>query len=114
MIYGSRFLARRTISFHYLVNNFLTQLTNWLFASQLTDMETCFKLIPATALKNINLSGKRFEIEPEITAQLLKAGYQIKEFPINYFRRGYKEGKKIKARDGLLAIKTLIKERLFR
>ncbi|MFA6994914.1 MAG: glycosyltransferase family 2 protein [Patescibacteria group bacterium] len=113
VIYGSRFLARPTISFHYLINKFLTTLTNLLFGSRLTDMETCFKLIPVTALKTIKLTGRRFEIEPEITAQLLKAGYNIKEFPIHYVRRGYKEGKKIKARDGLLAIKTLISEKLF-
>lgn len=114
VIYGSRFLNRPSFSFHYSINKFLTELTNWLFRARLTDMETCFKLIPATALNKIKLSGKRFEIEPEITAQLLKAGYQIKEFPINYNRRGYKEGKKIKARDGLLAIKTLFEERLFK
>jgi hypothetical protein len=75
-------------------------------------METCFKLIPKEALKKINLSGGRFEIEPEITAQLLKANYKIIELPIDYKRRSYQEGKKIKARDGLLAIKTLIMERI--
>ena len=112
--YGSRFLTNRPASFHYLVNSFLTHLTTCFFNSRLTDMETCFKLIPAKALKNINLNGGRFEIEPEITAQLLKAGYQIKELPINYARRGYQEGKKIKARDGLIAIMTLIKEKLSR
>lgn len=114
VIYGSRFLIRPKISFHYFINKFLTTLTNLLFGSRLTDMETCFKLIPAAALKTIKLKGRRFEIEPEITAQLLKAGYNIKEFPIHYARRGYKEGKKIKARDGLLAIKTLIREKLFK
>ncbi len=111
--YGSRFLNHKPLGFHYLVNLFLTALTNILFSSRLTDMETCFKLIPARALEEIRLTGGRFEIEPEITAQLLKAGYQIKELPISYARRGYNEGKKIKARDGLLAIKTLIKEKLF-
>lgn len=113
VIYGSRFLTQPIISFHYLINKFLTTLTNLLFGSRLTDMETCFKLIPAAALKTIKLKGRRFEIEPEITAQLLKAGYNIKEFPIHYARRSYKDGKKIKARDGLLAIKTLIIEKLF-
>lgn len=112
--YGSRFLINKPASFHYLVNSFLTNFTNHLFNSRLTDMETCFKLIPAKALKDINLNGGRFEIEPEITAQLLKAGYRIKELPISYARRGYQEGKKIKARDGLIAIKTLIKEKLLR
>lgn len=114
VVYGSRFLNRPSLSFHYLVNLFLTKLTNILFRSRLTDMETCFKLIPTIALKKIRLNGQRFEIEPEITAQLLKAGYQIREFPIHYRRRGYHEGKKIKARDGLLAIKTLLKERLIK
>ncbi len=111
-LYGSRFLRSPRLTWHYLINSFLTKLTNWLFHGRLTDMETCFKLIPAAALVNINLRGGRFEIEPEITAQLLKNGYQISERPINYKRRGYKEGKKIKARDGLLAIKTLLHEKI--
>jgi len=110
-IFGSRFLKNRPFSFHYLVNYFLTGLTNILFKSHLTDMETCFKLIPTEALTQIKLSGRRFEIEPEITAQLLKNGYKICELPINYKRRSYQEGKKIKARDGLLAILTLFREK---
>lgn len=112
VIYGSRFKNVKKISFHYLVNLFLTQLTNLFFGSRLTDMETCFKLIPRSALKKIQLSGKRFEIEPEITARLLKSGYIIKELPISYKRRNYKEGKKITAKDGWLAVKTLIEERI--
>lgn len=111
VIYGSRFIMNKGISFHYLVNYFLSALTNILFNCHLTDMETCFKLLPRECLNKIKLSGRRFEIEPEITAQLLKAGYKIRELPISYKRRGYKEGKKIKARDGLLAIKTLVQER---
>jgi len=113
-IYGSRFLNHKPFSFHYFVNRALTTLTNILFRSKLTDMETCFKLIPSSALKKIQLSGKRFEIEPEITAQLLKRGYKIKELPINYDRRGYHEGKKITPKDGVLAVITLIKEKLKR
>ncbi len=112
--YGSRFLNKKPLVFHYFVNKFLTGFTNFLFKSHLTDMETCFKLIPSAALPKLNLSGGRFEIEPEITAQLLKNGYKIKELPISYFRRGYREGKKIKAKDGILALKTLIRERFFR
>jgi len=111
-IYGSRFKGRFNFSFHYLVNLFLTLLTNLLFRSHLTDMETCFKLIPSDALEKIKLSGQRFEIEPEITAQLLKRGYGIIEFPISYKRRGYIDGKKISAKDGLLALKTLFLERI--
>ncbi len=110
-IYGSRFLLNKNLSFHYLVNGFLTALTNILFGSHLSDMETCFKLIPKECLKMLKLSGRRFEIEPEITAQLLKAGCKIIEFPISYRRRGYRDGKKIKARDGLLAIRTLFQEK---
>ncbi len=111
-IYGSRFKNAHKLSFHSLVNKFLTFLTNILFKTNLTDMETCFKLIPSAALKDISLSGQRFEIEPEITARLIKSGYTITEFPINYKRRSYKEGKKITAKDGFLAIKTLFKERI--
>lgn len=111
VIYGSRFKNNHPFSFHYFVNGFLTLLTNILFGSRLTDMETCFKLVPAVALKQIKLSGQRFEIEPEITARLLKAGYQITEFPISYTRRTYLEGKKISARDGWLALKTLFLEK---
>ncbi|MEI6529404.1 MAG: glycosyltransferase family 2 protein [Candidatus Falkowbacteria bacterium] len=111
VIYGSRFILNKKISFHYLINFFLTSLTNILFGSQLTDMETCFKLMPSACLNKIKLSGRRFEIEPEITAQLLKANYKIIEVPINYQRRSYQDGKKIKARDGLLAIRTLIEEK---
>lgn len=110
-IYGSRFLNNKNLSFHYIINRFLTLLTNLLFGSYLTDMETCFKLIPKEALDKINLSGRRFEIEPEITAKLLKNNYDIVERPVNYQRRNYKQGKKIKARDGLLAIYTLVAER---
>jgi glycosyltransferase involved in cell wall biosynthesis len=109
--YGSRFLNRRPKTFHSFINWSLTFLTNILFNGHLSDMETCFKLIPISALEKINLKGRRFEIEPEITAQLLKNGFKIKEIAIGYNKRGYKEGKKIKARDGLLAIKTLIKEK---
>ncbi len=113
-IYGSRFHNNPPISFHYFVNHFLTSLTNLLFSSKLTDMETCFKLIPRSALEHIRLDGKRFEIEPEITARLLKHGYNIKELPISYNRRGYNEGKKITPKDGFLAVTTLLKEKLFR
>lgn len=111
-LYGSRFLNKPGLSFHKLINGLLTSLTNLLFGSKLTDMETCFKMIPAYALKEIKLSGERFEIEPIITAQLLKNGYEIKEIPISYNRRGYRDGKKISPRDGLYAIIALFKEKL--
>lgn len=111
VLYGSRFLEKSELSFHYIVNTFLTRLTNFLFSSKLTDMETCLKMIPSSALNEIKLSGKGFEIEPIITAQLLKNNYIIKEVPISYNRRSYKDGKKIKAKDGFIAVLTLFKER---
>lgn len=110
-LYGSRFLKKSQLSFHYIVNTFLTKLTNFLFSAKLTDMETCLKMIPSSALSEIKLSGEGFEIEPIITAQLLKNNYLIKEVPVSYNRRSYKDGKKIKAKDGLIAILTLFKER---
>jgi glycosyltransferase involved in cell wall biosynthesis len=113
-IYGSRFLENRPVSFHYLVNFFLTGLTNLLFRSRLTDMETCLKILPKSFLPLLKLRGRRFEIEPEITAQLLKNQYTILEVPISYHYRGYKEGKKIRAKDGLLAVGALLAEKLFR
>ncbi|HZJ41522.1 MAG TPA: glycosyltransferase family 2 protein [Patescibacteria group bacterium] len=113
-LYGSRFLLNKKLSFHYLVNTFLTRLTNLLFSTHLSDMETCFKLIPTKALNEVELKSDHFEIEPEITAQLIKNGYQIKEIQISYNRRGYSEGKKIKAKDGLMAIQKIISQRFNR
>jgi glycosyltransferase involved in cell wall biosynthesis len=113
-VFGSRFLEHRPKTFHYFINFILTSFFNILFGTHLTDMETCFKLIPSSSLEKINLSGRRFEIEPELTSQILKAGYKIKEIPISYQRRGYKDGKKINWRDGVLAIITIIKERYTR
>lgn len=111
-IYGSRFLNKRNFSLHYFVNKSLTLLTNILFGSRLSDMETCYKLIPRKIIEIIELKSCGFEIEPEITAQIIKKGFSIIETPISYKRRNYKEGKKIKAKDGLLAIKMLIKQKL--
>lgn len=110
--FGSRFKNNKSFTFHYLVNRFLTELTNLLFKVRLTDMETCFKMLPSSALPKIKLSGKRFEIEPEITTGLIKAGYKIVEIPISYKRRSYQEGKKITAKDGVLAVITIFKTRL--
>jgi len=114
VVYGSRFIDYRPKKnfIHYLGNRFLTGLTNFLFGSKLTDMETAYKIFRADILKKINLTSRRFEIEPEITAKILKQGMEIIELPITYDPRVKKEGKKIKYRDGLTAARTLIKERL--
>lgn len=113
-VYGSRWLGKKEMSFHHFVNWLLTSFFNLLFKTCLTDMETCFKLIPCEALKKMVLRSSRFEIEPEISAQLLKVGYQIKEVPISYQRRNYAQGKKIRAKDGLLAIKEILRQKFWR
>ncbi|MCM8778069.1 MAG: glycosyltransferase family 2 protein, partial [Candidatus Omnitrophica bacterium] len=93
-----------------LANRFLTNLTNILFGSRITDMETCYKLCPRELLLDLNLKANGFEIEPEITCKILKKGYRIKEVPINYNPR--KEGKKINWKDGVKAIFYLFKYRI--
>ncbi|MFH1611789.1 MAG: glycosyltransferase family 2 protein [bacterium] len=112
-VYGSRFLEKYNNRFtlHYIANRFLTSLTNLCFNANLTDMETCLKLCPTDILKSLNLESEKFEIEPELTIKLLKKGVVIIERPIKYNRRGYNQGKKIKFKDGLLAVKTIIRER---
>ncbi len=114
VVYGSRFIEYRPKKnfIHYFGNRFLTELTNLFFSAKLTDMETAYKMFPADILKKIPLTACRFEIEPEITAKILKRGIKIIELPISYDPRVKKEGKKIKYRDGLIALKVLIRERL--
>jgi len=114
VLYGSRFIDYRPRKnfIHYLGNKVLTAITDWLFDARLTDMETGYKLFKADILKNLNLSSSHFEIEPEITAKILKRGIKITELPISYDPRVKSEGKKIKYRDGLIALKILIKEKL--
>ena len=97
---------------HYLGNRFLSLLTSILYGQWITDMETCYKLFPREALKNIKLNSKRFDFEPEITAKLLKKGYKILEVPITTKPRGYGEGKKLRTfKDGSIALWTLLKNR---
>ena len=114
VVYGSRFMEYRPKKnfIHYLGNRFLTGLTNLFFGAKLTDMETAYKMFRSDILKNLSLTASRFEIEPEITAKILKQGIKITELPISYDPRVKSEGKKIKYRDGLIAIWVLIKERL--
>jgi len=113
VVYGSRFLTTwRSTSFpHFLVNKFLTVITNILYGSNLTDMETCYKMIRTDLFKRLNLESERFEIEPEITAKLLKRGYKITEVPISYKGRSYHEGKKITWQDGLATLWALVRFR---
>jgi glycosyltransferase involved in cell wall biosynthesis len=110
-IYGSRFLKTwRTTSFpHFLVNKFLTVLTNILFGGSLTDMETCYKMIKTDLMRDLGIQANRFEFEPEVTVKLLKRGIKIKEIPVSYRGRSYDEGKKIGWRDGIEAVCTLLR-----
>lgn len=96
---------------HFLGNKFLSLVTNLMYGSNLSDMETCYKMFRMEVLKGINIKSKRFEFEPEITAKVLKKGYKIYETSINVKPRGYNEGKKITWRDGFAALWTLVKYR---
>ena len=113
VVYGSRFLGRHRVFLftHYAGNRALTLLTNILYNTMLTDMETCFKVMRVEVLRSMTLKSNRFGIEPELTAKIFKRGYRVYEIPITYDGRGYSEGKKITWRDGVVAIWTLIKYR---
>lgn len=113
VVYGSRFrqpnqIPRRT----RLANRFLSSLTNVLYGSALTDMETAYKAFRREVIMGIRLESLRFEIEPEITAKLLRSGHRIVEVPISYRPRTRDEGKKIGLRDGLRAVWTLLRYRV--
>jgi glycosyltransferase involved in cell wall biosynthesis len=113
VVYGSRFLGRHRVFLftHYAGNRVLTLLTNILYNTMLTDMETCFKVMKVEVIRSMILKSNRFGIEPELTAKIFKRGYRVYEIPITYDGRGYSDGKKITWRDGVVAIWTLIKYR---
>jgi glycosyltransferase involved in cell wall biosynthesis len=114
VVYGSRFLAPTTNvpMKSRTANRFLTMLTNLLFGGRLTDMETAYKVMRREALDGIRLRCVGFDIEPELTARLLRAGRAIVEVPISYNPRRIDEGKKMRWIDGVDAIYTLLKCRL--
>lgn len=113
--YGSRLTggkpSRSFMFTHLLGNKFLSLLTNILYGSTLTDMETCYKAFRADFIKDINIRSDRFDFEPEITAKILKKHARLYELPISYYGREFSEGKKITWRDGIFAIIALIKYR---
>ena len=113
VVYGSRFLGRHRVFLftHYLGNKLLTFLTNVLYNTILSDMETCFKVMRVEVLRSFVLRSNGFGIEPEITAKIFKRRYRVYEIPITYDGRGYDEGKKITWRDGLVALGVLLKYR---
>jgi glycosyltransferase involved in cell wall biosynthesis len=113
VVYGSRFLGRHRVFLftHYLGNRLLNIVTNVLYNTMLTDMETCYKVMTVGVLRSVTLHSNGFGIEPEITAKVFKRGYRVYEIPITYDGRGYKEGKKITWRDGFVALWVLLKYR---
>ena len=113
VVYGSRFLGRhRAFMFsHYVGNRTLTFVTNVLYNTMLTDMETCYKVMRTDVLRSMRLRSNGFDIEPELTAKIFKRGYKVFEVPITYDGRGYDAGKKIGWRDGLVALWTLVRYR---
>lgn len=120
VVYGSRLTEppkifgkdRTPLLRHYVGNKFLSFLTSILYFSWLSDMETCYKLFPKKAFDGKLLNSKRFELEPEITAKLLKSGYKIKEISISTIPRGWEQGKKLDTvKDGLKALFTLFRYR---
>ena len=113
VVYGSRFLGRHRVFLftHYAGNRLLTFITNVMYNTMLTDMETCYKVMRTEVLKSFKLESNGFGIEPELTAKIFKRGYRVYEVPITYDGRGYEEGKKITWRDGVVALWVLLKYR---
>lgn len=114
VIYGSRFLGgpRAAMSLtHTLGNQLLTIITNVLYGTSLSDMETCYKCFRRDVIDGMVLRSRAFEIEPELTAKILKQGYNIFEVPISYNGRAFHEGKKISWKDGFSAVRTLFRYR---
>lgn len=110
VVYGSRFARKnRKVRFvRRLANGFLTALTRLLYGCSLTDMETAYKLFRTEVIRRVRLRSVGFEFEPEVTAKLLRLGYQIAEVPVNYNPRTVEEGKKIRWTDGVKAIQWLL------
>jgi glycosyltransferase involved in cell wall biosynthesis len=111
VVYGSRFLGehRAMYFWHSLGNRLLTLITNVLYDTTLTDMETGYKVLTADVAKRIRLSSPRWGFDPEITARILRTGIRIYEVPISYAGREFNEGKKITWRDAFVVIATLVR-----
>ncbi|HWD51045.1 MAG TPA: glycosyltransferase family 2 protein [Acidimicrobiales bacterium] len=116
VVYGSRFTGERMnmLPSHWVGNRILSLVTNVLYSSTLSDMETCYKLFDRQVISGITIESNRFDFEPEITAKVLRKGHRIYEVPISYAGREIDEGKKITWRDGFGALKALIKFRFSR
>ena len=113
IVYGSRFLGPHlsTMFVYELGNKFVTLITNILFNTNITDMETGFKVFRSSVLDHVKIKAKKFDFEPEFTCKALLSGYQIYEIPISYFGRKFSEGKKLTWKDGISALWMLLKLR---
>jgi glycosyltransferase involved in cell wall biosynthesis len=113
VVYGSRFMHGSShVPFMTRVGNrSLTMLTNALYGASLTDMETCYKIMRGDLARSLPLTANRFDIEPEITVQLLKSGARIRELPVTFSPRSKAAGKKIRWRDGWHAVRLLVRHR---
>jgi glycosyltransferase involved in cell wall biosynthesis len=113
VVYGSRFLAGQPDApfMTLLGNRLLTRATNAIYGARLTDMETCYKLMETAVARSLHLEANRFDIEPEITAKLLRAGHVIHEMPVRFQPRSRAQGKKIRWRDGVTALAVLWRHR---
>jgi glycosyltransferase involved in cell wall biosynthesis len=113
VVYGSRFTGERRnmLLLHWVGNRFLSLVTNVLYNSTLSDMETCYKLFDSRVILGMKLNAERFEFEPEVTAKVLRRKIRIYEVPISYSGREFDEGKKITWRDGFVALWALVKYR---
>ena len=115
VVFGSRLTGGRPqrvyLFWHKVANRLLCLVLNVLYNTTLTDMETCYKMFTRPVLETLRLRSNRFEIEPEITAKIFKRDWRVYEIPISYYGRTYKEGKKIRFVDGLIALWTMFKYR---
>jgi len=116
VVYGSRFTGERKnmLPLHWIGNRFLSLVTNLLYSSTMSDMETCYKLFDRQVLEGLTIESDKFDFEPEITAKVLRRGFRIYEVPISYAGRELSEGKKITWKDGIGALRALIKYRFTR
>jgi glycosyltransferase involved in cell wall biosynthesis len=113
VVYGSRFLGPRPAApwITIAANRALTGVTNVLYGAAITDMETCYKIMRTDVARSLALDADRFDIEPQITARLLRKGHRIHELPVKFDPRSRAQGKKIGWRDGVRAIEVLVTER---
>ncbi|MCC7570107.1 glycosyltransferase family 2 protein [Candidatus Micrarchaeota archaeon] len=111
VVYGSRFIGPHSnlLFWHRLGNSLLNFFVNILYNTTLSDMETCYKLVPTDLMKSLDLKANKFDLEPEITCKILKKGVNIFEVPISYVGRSFEEGKKITWKDGFSAFWVITK-----